>query len=62
MQSTFRSRPGAALGRDRRRAVRRLRQHDRSTDSNYVAPDVDDLEEELPLVRLRHKRVRKYDG
>jgi energy-coupling factor transporter ATP-binding protein EcfA2 len=37
-----------------------LRRHDKSTDTNYVAPDVVDLESELKLVETWHDRVRKY--
>jgi len=36
------------------------RRHRKSTDTNYVAPDVDEMERELALVRAWHDRVRKY--
>lgn len=37
-----------------------LRRHDKSTDTNYVAPEVDELEGELTLVKSWFDRVRKY--
>jgi energy-coupling factor transporter ATP-binding protein EcfA2 len=43
-----------------RRCSKWLRRHDKSTDTNYVAPDVEELEEELARVRAWHDRVRRY--
>jgi energy-coupling factor transporter ATP-binding protein EcfA2 len=37
-----------------------LRRHRKSTEANYVAPDVEEMEAELTLVRAWHDRVRKY--
>jgi hypothetical protein len=37
-----------------------LRRHDKDPERNYVAPEPDDLESELALVREWFKRVRKY--
>jgi sulfite reductase alpha subunit-like flavoprotein len=37
-----------------------LRRHRKSTEVNYVAPDVEEMEAELTLVRAWHDRVRKY--
>jgi energy-coupling factor transporter ATP-binding protein EcfA2 len=37
-----------------------LRRHRKSTEVNYVAPDVDEMEAELTLVQTWHDRVRKY--
>ncbi len=39
-----------------------LRQHDKSTDTNYVVPAVDELEAEVTLVRAWHDRIRKYSS
>jgi hypothetical protein len=36
--------------------------HDKSTGTNYVAPDLSELESELDLVQIWHERVRKYDS
>lgn len=36
------------------------KRHDKSVAVNYVAPDVDKLEEELRLVNIWHKRVKSY--
>ena len=37
-----------------------LRRHDKSPDTNFVAPDVKELEDELAFVQKWHDRVRKY--
>lgn len=37
-----------------------LRRHDKSTDTNYVAPDLQELEAELTMVQKWHDRVRRY--
>src|SRR5207253_11435729 len=36
------------------------RRHDKSTDVNYVAPTVAQMEEELKRMREFHERLRKY--
>lgn len=40
--------------------VKWLRCRDKSTDTNYVAPEADELETELLLFRAWHDRIRKY--
>ena len=42
------------------RCSRWLRRHDKSPDTNYVPPDIAEMESELALVRAWYERVRKY--
>ena len=48
------------LGKRYGRCSKWLRRHRKSTEVNYVAPEVDEMEAELTLVQTWHDRVRKY--